>query len=169
MAFPSGMGWGRRSSPCPATLRVQRFNTKNGILRFTFRSAVMYLWACEGAFCETPLFRVLLKQTNKQTNGKHPHANIPILPLTTKPRSAPCCFYGRIHTSPPPAEQRPALCHHQRCVPMACSHRAAPRLVTDRSTWARSWLGLVGPFLTGFSAHVRPFPQHSCSSYLMML
>lgn len=138
MAFPSGMGWGRRSSPCPATLRVQRFNTKNGILRFTFRSAVMYLWACEGAFCETPLFRVLLKQTNKQTNGKHPHANIPILPLTTKPRSAPCCFYGRIHTSPPPAEQRPA----QRC---ATTSAVCPWPAATARLLGSSQTGAPGP------------------------
>lgn len=168
MAFPSGMGWGRRSSPCPATLRVQRFNTKNGILRFTFRSAVMYLWACEGAFCETPLFRVLLKQTNKRKAPPRQHSNSSIDHQT--PLCSVLLLWPHPHLSPSGrAAPSPALCHHQRCVPMACSHRAAPRLVTDRSTWARSWLGLVGPFLTGFSAHVRPFPQHSCSSYLMML
>uniref|UniRef100_A0A803YN91 non-specific serine/threonine protein kinase n=1 Tax=Meleagris gallopavo TaxID=9103 RepID=A0A803YN91_MELGA len=64
LAFPSGMGLGKKSSPCPTTLGVQQFNTNNGIFRFTLQSAVMYLWACAGAFCEKPLFQFFFFNKN---------------------------------------------------------------------------------------------------------
>uniref|UniRef100_A0A8C9FD23 non-specific serine/threonine protein kinase n=1 Tax=Pavo cristatus TaxID=9049 RepID=A0A8C9FD23_PAVCR len=55
---------------------------------------------------------------------KKPHTNIPILPLTTKPRSAPCCFHSHVHTSPPslPPSSRAGPAQPQYCAITTAAH-----------------------------------------------